>query len=761
MTAAYAYPLAANGALYDPSQVEQYLSALFRNVDWNEGEVVSLLGIGEKGTPKEGEFRERQIVPPAFMGSAHTHLKRWAQWHVAGFVVPAVLYGTALEKGDVTLDKVAALTAIVVDLDSGDTEAKRDYATRALGPPSMVVASGGTTDSGAPKMHLYWLLNEPSEEVERVAAIRKELAAKVGGDQAFGRATQVIRIPGSVHAKNGNASLCRMIELTSFEYSLDDLADAIHHLLPMEGIEPPKQASLPALTGGAMDFTPKLDTAVAALHRDVHENGEDLTRFSEFSKVAGFNIAEARGGRLMPDAAYQATYGWMLTHMVPPWPQARFDSEFQALVRVDITRHGPFPQAIIAAPLAAGPIEPTPATWPLAQTIPPRPWLVGRWLMRGKVTAIIAPGGVGKSTLINAMCLSASSGKELLGKTIYGGPLTTWYWNLEDDGDSLARQRVAAAFHHRVAHVDVEGRLFVDSGPDGQELCTAVEDRNGFTVIEPVMENITEAIKRRGIDILVIDPFVSSHKVNENDNNKIDAVAKRWARVATATGCAIVLVHHSRKLGKEEVTADSARGAGALNNAARITLVLNRMTPEQAEMWGLEPAKSRSYFSVADDKHNLAPAESADWFELVSVSLDNGNDVHEADSVGVVTPYKPPSILEGLDLSHVAQCQRVFMHGGPHWLDIQSAKDWAGDVVGRIAKIETQEKTGRTRIAKILKEWIKVGWLLKVQELDETKKESRLRTAVRHNPDKMANVEDQLAQQKAKMDFTPSVDKGD
>lgn len=734
----FAYPLAENAALYDAGQVEEYISTLFRNVDWNDGEVISLLGIGEKGTPKEGEFRERQIVAPAFVGMAHKHLRRWAEHHVAGFIVPAVLFKRAMEKGDVTLDKVAALTAIIADLDSGDTNAKLAYAAAALGKPSMVVASGGMTDRGTPKLHVYWLLNEPCEKVERVASIRKELAGKIGADAAFGRATQVIRVAGSVHAKNGKAAVCRIIDRSSMEYDLDDLADIISGMLPMPGIEPPaaKQDALPVMTtGGLMDFTPQFDTAIDALHRDINEGGEDLNRWGEFSKVAGFNIAEARAGRLSLDEAYSKTQGWMLAHMHPAWPQARFDQEFRALVNVDVTRHGPFPQSVmaqqqmVAQAVTAPPIAPTPALFPIAQAIPPRPWLVGRWLMRGKVTAMIAPGGVGKSTLITGLSLSMAAGREFLGKTVYGGPLNVWSWNLEDDGESMARQRVAAAMHHRIKEGDIAGRLFVDSGPDGAELCTAIEDRHGFTVLEPVMSNVTAAIRNAKVDALIIDPFVSSHRVNENDNNKIDAVAKRWARVATETGCAIVLVHHSRKLDGDAVTADSARGAGALNNAARITLVLNRMTQEQAEAFGLDPSKCRSFFSVADDKHNLAPPESADWFELVSVDLQNGNDIHDSDSVGVVTRWQPPKAMDGVHADHLFQCQRVFHHG-TYWFDAQSKTDWAGDVVARITGTDVSEAAGRRKVIGILKTWIESGALKKELRRPEDKPKDRPKPAV-------------------------------
>jgi RecA-family ATPase len=67
----------------------------------------------------------------------------------------------------------------------------------------------------------------------------------------------------------------------------------------------------------------------------------------------------------------------------------------------------------------------------------------------------------------------------------------------------------------------------------------------------------------RQIDVLIIDPFVSSHEVEENANSQIDEIAKAWGRVARAANCAIVLVHQTSKAGAAEVTALSARGAVA------------------------------------------------------------------------------------------------------------------------------------------------------------------------------------------------------
>lgn len=732
------YPLTANGKLYDPAQAEEFVNLIFRNVEWQPGQVISILGIGEKGTEREGVFRDRQIIPPGFIGVIHGHLKRWAEWHGAAFIVPAVLHAAAAEKGDVTLDKVAALTAIVLDIDSGDVTEKAKWVTERLGRPTMVVASGGKTEASKLKAHLYWLLSEPCEDVERVAALRKLLAAKVGGDQSFGRATQVIRIPGSVHAKDGNATVCRILERGGAEYDLEDLAEIIENMQPMEGVEQGPAPSAMLASAGGFDFTPRQDTAVAALHRDVDAGGEDLTRWGEFSKVAGFYIADIRAGRLTPEAAYRAANGWMLEHMNPPWPQQRFDAEFRALLNKDVESHGAFPQSVVARHQAevqgAQTIEPTPATWPIAQTIPPRPWLFGHWLQRGIVTAMIAPGGVGKSSLTAGMMLSMSSGKPILGKDIYAeAPLVTWYWNLEDGGDNLARARIAAALHHGIAEADCGGRMFVDSGPEGATLCTAVEDRAGFTIIEPVFQNVASAIKAKGVDVLVIDPFVSSHAINENDNNRVDANVKAWARVAQHTGSAVVLVHHSVKLHGERVTADSARGAGALNNAARMTLVLNRMSEDQADMWGIDPSSAQRFFNVADDKHNMSPPEAADWFELKSVSLNNATAILPADSVGVVAPWKPPRAMDGVEAVHLFHIQKV-LNAGTYWRSSQSKGGaWAGDVVANVLGIEADTPKAKRRINSVLETWLKSGALrIEVRRDAEGQRKNREAVLVGH-----------------------------
>lgn len=324
--------------------------------------------------------------------------------------------------------------------------------------------------------------------------------------------------------------------------------------------------------------------------------------------------------------------------------------------------------------------------WRNPETIPPRPWVFGRWLLRGTVACVVAPGGVGKSTFVSGMAVSCVTGRSLLNKRVWERPQKVWLWNLEDDLDELSRTIQATCLYHVVAPGDVAGQLFVDSAMDGSELCTATEDKNGMKLLEPVYEAVCAEITRRGIDVLIIDPFVSSHAVEENSNSKIDKVVKAWGRVAKAANCVIVLVHHTSKVGAAEVTANSARGASALISAARSVLTLNRMTTADAAKYGIPEDDRRRHFAVIDDKHNRAPAERDAWFQLVSIDLGNG------DNVGVCVPWSPPAAPDVSDLKMVIALQKLVDAG--QYRDNHQAKGWVGEAIAKVYGLDLNDGYG-------------------------------------------------------------------
>lgn len=361
-------------------------------------------------------------------------------------------------------------------------------------------------------------------------------------------------------------------------------------------------------------------------------------------------------------------------------------------------------------------ITASPFVWREASQIPPRPWVYGKALLRNTVTAVLAPGGVGKSAFMVGVTLSLATGKPLLGKHVHDGPKKVWYWNLEDDGDELARQIVAASISHRISPEQCGDRLFVDSGLDGAELCTATDETGDFKIVMPVIDAIIEQLTSNQIDVLIIDPFVSSHQVDENANSKIDRVVKQWARVAREANCAIALVHHTRKLGGEKVSAEHSRGASALVNAARSALVLNRMDDDEAERFGIDDkAEQRRYFSVRDDKANRAPPELQDWYRIGSVALANGDDV------GAVQPWTPPDVFSGITTEHLYRCQLAIDQD--EWRESAQATKWAGHAIAPVLGFNLDDKKDRTKASQIIRTWLQNGALKTVKRADAKRME--------------------------------------
>ena len=357
--------------------------------------------------------------------------------------------------------------------------------------------------------------------------------------------------------------------------------------------------------------------------------------------------------------------------------------------------------------LAAGaPLRATPFVWRDPRTIPPRQWLFGKHYVRRYVSATIAPGGVGKSSQSLVEAVSMASGRALLGGA---DPkmLRVWIWNGEDPAEETERRLLAILQHYGLEADDIGDRLFTDSGRT-TPLIVATKLRDSVIVAEPLVSEIVREIRENRIDVMIIDPFVSSHAVPENDNGAIDRVAKTWARIADETGCAVELIHHVRKPSNGthgDFTVDDARGAVALIGAVRSARVLNGMSKEDAEAAGVPVEQRRSYFRVDDGKSNMQPPlDKAVWRKLVGVPLDNATADDPGDWVGVVTAWTMPGVFDGLTTSDLDKVQAKIASG--EWAENVQASNWAGYAVAEVLEVDVQAEAGKQRIKTLLKTWI-------------------------------------------------------
>ena len=118
------------------------------------------------------------------------------------------------------------------------------------------------------------------------------------------------------------------------------------------------------------------------------------------------------------------------------------------------------PERLAEAP--AGPaIQPTAFTWQDPATLPPREWLYGRHYIRKFCSGTIAPGGTGKSSLVQVEALSMATGLDLLNTPVLH-PLRVWAWNGEDPHEEIMRRVMAACIHFNITAEQIADRLFLD-----------------------------------------------------------------------------------------------------------------------------------------------------------------------------------------------------------------------------------------------------------------------------------------------------------
>lgn len=358
--------------------------------------------------------------------------------------------------------------------------------------------------------------------------------------------------------------------------------------------------------------------------------------------------------------------------------------------------------------------------WRPPEKIPPRKWLYGGHYVRKFASATFAAGGVGKSSLVVAEALAMVSGSDLLGHKPVE-KLRVWYWAGEDPLQETERRVAAAMIHYGLTATDIGDRLFIDSGRD-TKLVLAQETRSGVEICEPVAASIIEEIRKNKIDVFIIDPFVSSHAVSENDNGAIDLVAKKWAEIAGKCDCSIELVHHVKKLGGQEATVEDGRGASALLGAVRSARVLNRMSESEATKAGVE--NGLRYFrmggSLSATKANLAlPSPNATWFELKSVRLGNGQSelYPEGDSVGVVTRWTWPDPFANVTAGDLLTAQKAV--SGGRWRKDYQCKDWVGRPIAKALGLDPDNKADRAKVKAWIATWTENGALVEVEGKDE------------------------------------------
>ena len=284
--------------------------------------------------------------------------------------------------------------------------------------------------------------------------------------------------------------------------------------------------------------------------------------------------------------------------------------------------------------------------------IPPRDWVIPGLLLRKNLSVLVAPPGSGKSLLMVQIALMVGAGMQWAGWTPRKREKVLII-NAEDDIDEMHRRMFVAA---EVMKIDQNELVDWVMLPDQLEIIVIAraDNRTKTVVRTPLIEALVATIIAERIGVIVVDPFAETFEGDENSNSEVKWAGMLWREVARRTGCALMLVHHTRKYaGSMAGDADASRGGGALIGTARILGTLFVMTEDEAKAMNVSLDQRGDYVRYDDAKANHSRKGSVKWFEKRSVELGNSTAFLPGDDVGVLVPWQPPGALDGVSMHDI------------------------------------------------------------------------------------------------------------
>ena len=549
----------------DIDQLKVFLDVVF---GYCEG-LIPVRGFVDKGQGKDG--RPNNIWIDA-NDKAVEKLATFASWASREGAAVYVVPGTVSTHGQARAEDVIQMQTILVDLDDGDVPAKYNHLIAFLGAPTLLVESGGRTQDGHQKCHVWWQLNEPASgsDIERLCHLRGEIALKIGGDRHFRSAHQPIRVAGSIYQKGGSSRLVSILEHNPrIEWDLREFADAV--------------AAMPAF-GSADAYQPQASVHKPSLEdvltKPVREGGSDAwTRFEGASAAIGHFIRLVHDGKISPDEGWEAICQYNAAMLRPSWPLDRLQQEADRLWALHIKKNGP---ALIREPEKHAQALPVFSLGSLIDDQSPMPEdiIAPRVLTPGGLLVLGGAPKVGKSDFLISLLAHMAAGIPFLG---FKPPraLRIFYLQAEIQYHYL-RERMQQIRLDAAVIKGARDRLFATPK------LRMVLDERGLSL---VAQSIRDCFPGETPDIICLDPIRNlfdggSDGGGENDNAAMmfflnDRVER--LREAVAPDCGVILAHHTRKMNRKMVAEDpfqALSGASALRGFYTSGLLMHRPDEE-------------------------------------------------------------------------------------------------------------------------------------------------------------------------------------
>jgi RecA-family ATPase len=219
-----------------------------------------------------------------------------------------------------------------------------------------------------------------------------------------------------------------------------------------------------------------------------------------------------------------------------------------------------------------------------------REWAIEKIAPIGKVSFFAGPGGVSKSMMLLHLMVYGSLGISW-GPFNFPKPLRSLYASYEDDRQELHKRvhglmKAMKSMDNGLGEIlyDVEGsmsenlRLFAaDDDAVSWLLMTKPDQRSGPERTARV-EWLVGYLKHARMRLLVIDPAVYTHGLEESAPGEMAAYMQTLTYIAKTANVAVVVLHHMHKTALwaslDDIHAGSLRGASSLADNSRSVCVL-------------------------------------------------------------------------------------------------------------------------------------------------------------------------------------------
>lgn len=353
--------------------------------------------------------------------------------------------------------------------------------------------------------------------------------------------------------------------------------------------------------------------------------------------------------------------------------------------------------------------------------IKPRGWLLGNVFCRGFISSLIAEGGTGKTAVRYTQLVSLATGRELTGDHVFQR-CRALIVSLEDGIDELRRRISAILLHYAIPRAELAGWLYLAAPSAALGRLMVVDPKTHRPEISGLAAALEATIMARKLDLVMLDPFVKTHGLEENDNSGMDAVMQLMADIATRHDIALDVPHHTSKGVAEPGNASRSRGASAVRDGARLVYSLSAMTADEAAELGVPERDRRRYVRIDPAKVNLVAApDAATWFHMVSVPLGNANELYPSgDAIQVIEPWRPADPFQNISTAQLRAVQQRVAQAD--FRDDPRSPEWAGFAVAEVLGLDALNRAHAKRIQTVLRTWTENGMFRTVLKRDAHRK---------------------------------------